>query len=243
MSSKSFYGLVGVCLHYNFSWSDNHFFFWLFSVGQIDFGRCILAPCGAHQCFELQYLKKKSWGRKNIATSTGSIRISTTAAKVVTDDILGKTPVSLPITTGYSLPPTWDRFRQRKGSRIGNDRAKLHELALDPIHSWSTAAGSCPPSDFSDRPPISISMTTGRKWLTWNRSIGRVTAMDPFQVCCLGEKWRLSVGRSRGRARQNHREAMEEGEQRLLSAKNCSEEEAKELRALLRTYLVTNLKV
>ena len=66
---------------------------------------------------------------------------------------------------------------------------------------------------------------------------------DPFQVCCLGEKWRLSVGRSRGRARQNHREAMEEGEQRLLSAKNCSEEEAKELRALLRTYLVTNLKV
>ena len=43
--------------------------------------------------------------------------------------------------------------------------------------------------------------------------------MDPFEVCCLGEKWRLSVGRSRGRARQNHREAMEEGEQRLLSAK------------------------
>ena len=67
--------------------------------------------------------------------------------------------------------------------------------------------------------------------------------MDPFQVCCLGEKWRLSVGRSRGRARQNHREAMEEGEQRLLSAKNCSEEKAKKLRALLRTYLVTNLKV
>ena len=57
--------------------------------------------------------------------------------------------------------------------------------------------------------------------------------MDPFQVCCLGEKWRLSVGRSRGRARQNHREAMEEGQQRLLSAKNCSEEEAKEQRALL----------
>ena len=70
-----------------------------------------------------------------------------------------------------------------------------------------------------------------------------ILCMDPFQVCCLGEKWRLSVGRSRGRARQNHREAMEEGEQRLLSAKNCSEEEAKELRALLRTYLVTNLKV
>ena len=74
-------------------------------------------------------------------------------------------------------------------------------------------------------------------------SIAVTLPMDPFQVCCLGEKWRLSVGRSRGRARQNHREAMEEGEQRLLSAKNCSEEEAKRLRALLRTYLVTNLKV
>ena len=62
--------------------------------------------------------------------------------------------------------------------------------------------------------------------------------MDPFQVCCLGEKWRLSVGRSRGRARQKHREAMEEEQQRLLSAKNCSEEEAKELRALLRTLFI-----
>ena len=67
--------------------------------------------------------------------------------------------------------------------------------------------------------------------------------MDPFQVCCFGETWRLSVGRSRGRARQKHREAMEEEQQRLLSAKNCSEDEAKELRALSRTYLVTNLKV
>ena len=52
-------------------------FFLQFSVGQIHFGRCILAPCRAHQCFELQYLKK---GRKNIAIS---IRISTDAAKVV----------------------------------------------------------------------------------------------------------------------------------------------------------------
>ena len=76
--------------------------------------------------------------------------------------------------------------------------------------------------------------------------IGRVTPpryKDPFQVCCLGEKRWLSVGRSRGRARQKHRKAMEEEQQRLLSAKNCSEEEAKEPRALLRTYLVTNLKV
>ena len=62
----------------------------------------------------------------------------------------------------------------KKGSWIGNNRATLQQLALDPIHSWSTAADSCPPSGFSDRPPISISMTTGRKWLTWNinRSIG-----------------------------------------------------------------------
>ena len=67
--------------------------------------------------------------------------------------------------------------------------------------------------------------------------------MDPFQVCCLGEKWRLSVGKSRGRARQKDKEAMEELQERLLSAKNCSEEEATELRALLRTYLVIQLKV
>ena len=66
--------------------------------------------------------------------------------------------------------------------------------------------------------------------------------MDPFQVCCLGEKWRLSAGKSRGRARQKDKEAMEELQERLLSAKNCSEE-ATELRALLRTYLVTQLKV
>ena len=34
-------------------------FFLQFSVGQIHFGRCILAPCGAHKCFEMQYFKKK----------------------------------------------------------------------------------------------------------------------------------------------------------------------------------------
>ena len=32
--------------------------------------------------------------------------------------ILGKTPVSLPITTGYSLPPTWNRFRQKKAVEL-----------------------------------------------------------------------------------------------------------------------------
>ena len=32
--------------------------------------------------------------------------------------ILGKTPVSLPITTGYSLPPTWNRFRQKRQSNL-----------------------------------------------------------------------------------------------------------------------------
>ena len=43
-----------------------------------------------------------------------------------------------------------------------------------------TAPFSCPPSDFSDRPPISISMTTGRKWLTWNWSI----AVQGHTVVC-----------------------------------------------------------
>ena len=65
----------------------------------------------------------------------------------------------------------------------------------------------------------------------------------PYRFVASVKKWRLSVGRSRGRARQKHREAMEEERQRLLSARNCSEEEAIELKALLRTYLVTNLKV
>ena len=120
--------------------------------------------CGCtHWCFELQYI-------------VISIRISTTAEKGY---ILGKTIIklnglfSLPITVSYSLPPTRNRFRQKKDSRKRNDRPKLCEIAFDPIHSWSTAAGSCPPSDFkfSDRPPISIYMTTDRKWLTWNRSI------------------------------------------------------------------------
>ena len=119
--------------------------------------------------------------------------------------ILGKTPVALPITTGYSLPPTWDRFRQKKGSRIWNDRAKLHDLALDPIHSWSTAADSGPPSDFSDRPPISISMTTGRKWLTWNRSIVPYFAEDRKDLEISKSsilkkkkrKWRTKIGPER----------------------------------------------
>ena len=77
-------------------------FFWQFSVGQIHFGRCILAPCGAHQCFELQYLKKKKQEEKTLLYG---IRISTTD-RCKGSYILGKTPVSLPITTGYSLPPT-----------------------------------------------------------------------------------------------------------------------------------------
>ena len=100
--------------------------------------------------------------------------------------ILGKTSVSLPITTVYSLPPPPPPHMRpvpvKKDSRTRNDRAKLHELALDPIHSWSTAADSCPPCDFSNRPPNSISMTTGRKWLTWNRSI--VWAWASTLVAC-----------------------------------------------------------
>ena len=107
VSSKSFYGLVGVCLHYNFSWSDNHFFFWQFSVGQT-FGRCILAPCGAHKCFELQYLKKKKRKKKHC------YQYKDFNHRCNGGYILGKTPVSLPTTTGYSLPPTWDRFRQKR---------------------------------------------------------------------------------------------------------------------------------
>ena len=170
VSSKSFYGLVGVCLHYNFSCSDNHFF-WQFSVGQIHFGWCILAPCGAHKCFELQYLKKKE--EKTLLSVK---RTSTAVAKVVI--LLVKLPFLFPLLRARAIrcPQYETGSGKKKGSRIGNDRAKLHDLALDPIHSWSTAADSCPPSHFSDRPPISISMTTGRKWLTWNRSI------DRFQV-------------------------------------------------------------
>ena len=103
------------------------FFFWQFYVGQIHFGRCIPAPCGAHKCLNTR--------KKNITINKDFDH------RCKGGYILGKTPVSLPITTGYSLPPTWDRFQQnKKGSWIGNDRAKLHELALDPIHSWSTAA-------------------------------------------------------------------------------------------------------
>ena len=53
-----------------------------------------------------------------------------------------------------------------------------------------------------------------------------------------------ALGRQKPRPRSSETQGMNgEEQQRLLSAKNCSEEEAKELRALLRTYLVTNLKV
>ena len=111
LSSTSFYGLVGVCLHYNFSWSDNLFFFLAVLCRPNTFWSMYPGTVWCTPMLRIAILKKKSWGRKNIAIS---IRISTTAVKVVTDDILGKTPVSLPITTGYSLPPTWDRFRQKK---------------------------------------------------------------------------------------------------------------------------------
>ena len=151
--------LVCACRHYNFSWSDNHFF-WQYSV--IHFGRCILAPCGAHKWFEVQK------GRKTLL----SVRTSTTAVKVVI--FLVKLRFLFPLLRAIRCPRHETGSGKKKGSRIGNDRAKLHELALDPIHSWSTAADSCPPSDFSDRPPISISMTTARKWLTWNRSTKRL---------------------------------------------------------------------
>ena len=162
-------------------------FFWQYSVGQLE---NILVDVSWHRvvhtkCFELQYFKKKR--KKEHCYQDFNHRCKG-------GYILGKTPVSLPITTGYSLPPTWDRFWQKKRQSNGEwhfDRAKLHELASDPIHSWSTAADSCPPSDFSDRPPISISMTTGRKWLTWNRSIGRMTAIGyrPATGCNIYKVW------------------------------------------------------
>ena len=81
------------------------FLFWQFSVGQIHFGRCILAPCGAHKCFWIAILKKRK--KKHCY----QYKDFNHRCKGYT---LGKTPVSLPITTGYSLPPTWDRFRQKK---------------------------------------------------------------------------------------------------------------------------------
>ena len=114
ISVKQIFLWAGWCvLHYNFSWSDNHFFFflfWQFSVGQIHFDRCILAPCGAHKCFEFAILKKKKRKKKYCY----QYKDFNHRCKGYT---LGKTPVSLPITTGYSLPPTWDRPAKKKGSR------------------------------------------------------------------------------------------------------------------------------
>ena len=112
--------------------------------------------------------------------------------------VLGKTPVSLLHYYGLFAAPDIRPVLARKDSRIRNDRAKLHELALDPIHSWPTEADSCPPSDFSDRPPISISMTTGRKWLTWNRSIiGSAEALPILCVRCF--RWERERERERER--------------------------------------------
>ena len=72
-------------------------FFWQYSVGQIHFGRCILAPCGAHKCFELQYLKKKRKKKHWYQYKDFNHRCKG-------GYILGKTPVSLPITTDYAAP-------------------------------------------------------------------------------------------------------------------------------------------
>ena len=171
VSVKQIFGLVGVCLHYNFSWSDNLFFFFAVLCRPNTFWSMYPGTVWCTQMLRIAILKKKKKKKKHC------YQYKDFNHRCKGGYILGKTPVSRPITTGYSLPPTWDRFRQKKKSSwIGNDRAKLHELALDSILSWSTAADSCPPSGFSDRSPISISMTTGRKWLTWNRSIGKWTA-------------------------------------------------------------------
>ena len=89
--------------------------------------------------------QKKKKGRKNIAIS---IRTSATAAKVVI--FLVKLRFLFPLLRAIRCPRHETGSGKKQGSRIRNDRAKLRELALDPIHSWSTAADSCPPSDFSD---------------------------------------------------------------------------------------------
>ena len=98
-----------------------------------------------------------------------------------------------PLLRAYPLPPTRNRFRPKKDSRLrkdgGQNCASLHWR----IHSWSTTADSCPPSDFSDRPPVSISMTTGRKWLTWNRSIYNHKLRDDFSFWIMHDLFLLFV--------------------------------------------------
>ena len=72
--------------------------------------------------------KKKK--EKNIAIS---IRTSTTAAKVVI--FLVKLRFLFPLLRAIRCP-RHETGSGKKGSRIWNDRAKLHDLALDPMHSW-----------------------------------------------------------------------------------------------------------
>ena len=99
MSSKSFYGLVGVCLHYNFSWSDNHFF-WQYSVGQTR--------------FRLMY-PGTVWCTKMLQIAIHCYQYKDFNHRCKGGYILGKTklngPVSLPITASYSLPPAWLTMR------------------------------------------------------------------------------------------------------------------------------------
>ena len=80
MSSKSFYGLVGVCLHYNFSRSDNQLFFAVLCKPDT-FWWMYLGTVWCTQMLRIAILKKKKKKKeKNIAIS---IRTSNTAAKVV----------------------------------------------------------------------------------------------------------------------------------------------------------------
>ena len=115
--------------------------------------------------------------------------------------------------TPSSLSHTWTLDRLRARRRFG---PSLGLRAVEVVICMITR-------DFSvisiDVTGVSLSLSLSQKSLTHNIGSASALPMDPFLVCCLGEKWRLSVGRSRSRARQNHREAMEEGEQRLLSAK------------------------
>ena len=86
-------------------------FFFFFFFGNSLLAKYILADvswCRVHtNAFELQYLKEKKKEEKHCY----QYKDFNHRCKGYT---LGKTPVSLPITTGYSLPPTWDRFRQKK---------------------------------------------------------------------------------------------------------------------------------
>ena len=84
---------------------------------------------GTVWCTQMLRIPKKKKRKKNIAIS---MRTSTTAAKVVI--FLVKLRFLFPLVRAIHCPRHETGSGKKKGSRIGNDRAKLHELALDPIN-------------------------------------------------------------------------------------------------------------